>query len=58
MLAGRAKVEVVGLAFGEVVVYDGACQRRNQRHDRRKRYERAEASDKRSVSHRTVAIIA
>ena len=25
VLAGRAKVKVVGLAFGEVVVCDGAC---------------------------------
>lgn len=58
VFAGRAEVQVVGLALGEVVVERGTRERRNQRRHRRERNERAECSDKRSISHRTAEIIA
>lgn len=58
VFAGRAEVQVVGLALGEVMIERWTRERRKQRHDRRERKKRAECSDKRFVSHRTAEIIA
>ena len=57
VLAGRAEVQVVGLAFRKVMVEHGARERRKQRRYRRERKERAECSDESSVYH-LAAIIA
>lgn len=58
VFTGRAKVQVVGLALGVVMVEHGSRERRYQRYDRRKRDERADASDNHFESHRSAEIIA
>ena len=58
VLAGRAKVQVVGLPLGEVVVEQGARQRRNQRNCRRERNECAECPDELLTPNHTAQIIA
>lgn len=51
MFAGRAEVRVVGLALGEVMVKHGSRERRNQRHNRRKRGNHAESLHEHFLSH-------
>ena len=59
MLARRAEVQMARLALGEVMVEHGACQRRNQRHNCRKRGNHAEPLYEHFLSHHlTDAIIA
>ena len=58
MFAWRAKVQVVGLALGEVMVEHGSHERCYQRHNRRKRHDRADVSDNQFESHRSATIIA